>query len=49
MLVLDFGFGEGGAVVDAPVDGLEALVDEAFLEEVVEGLDDARPRSRRTW
>ena len=40
-LVLDFGFGEGGAVVDAPVDRLEALVDEAFLEEVVEGLEDA--------
>ena len=40
-LVLDFGFGQGGAVVDAPVDGLEAAVDEAFLEEAVEGLEGA--------
>ena len=39
--VLDFGFGEGGAVVDAPGDGLEAFVDEAVLEEVEEGLGDA--------
>ena len=42
LLVLDFGVGEGGAVVDAPVDRLEASVDEALLEEVVEGFDDAR-------
>jgi len=41
LLVLDFGFGEGGAVVDAPGDGLEAFVDEAVLEEVEEGLGDA--------
>ena len=41
LLVLDLGLGEGGAVVDAPVDGLEAFVDEAVFEEVVEGLDDA--------
>ena len=40
-LVLDLGFGEGGAVVDAPVDGLEAAVDEAFFEEAVEGLESA--------
>ncbi len=40
LFVLDFGFGEGGAIVDAPVDGLEALVDEALFEEVVEGLGD---------
>ena len=46
LLVLDLGFGEGGAVVDAPVDGLEALVDEALLEEVVEGLERCGPRSR---
>ena len=26
--VLDLGFGQGGAVVDAPVDRLETLVDE---------------------
>jgi hypothetical protein len=40
-LVLDFGFGEGGAVVDAPVDRLEAAVDEALLEEAVEGFERA--------
>ena len=39
--VLDLGFGESGLVVDAPVDGAEAFVDEALFEEVVEGLDDA--------
>ncbi len=39
-LVLDLGLGEGGPVVDAPVDGLEALVDEAVLVEVEEGLGD---------
>ena len=39
-LVLDLGLGEGGFVVDAPVDGLEAFVDEAALEEVEEGLGD---------
>ena len=41
LLVLDFSFGEGGAVVDAPGDGLEAFVEEAALEEVEEGLGDA--------
>ena len=41
LLVLDLGFGEGGLVVDAPVDGPEAFVDEALLEEVEEGLGDA--------
>src|ERR1700720_2892616 len=41
LVVFDLGFGERGAVVDAPVDGLEALVDELLFEEVVEGLDDA--------
>ena len=38
--ILDFGLGEGGVVVDAPVDRLEAFVDEAALEEGVEGLED---------
>ncbi len=42
LLVLDLGFGEGGAIVDAPVHGLEALVDEALLKEAVEGFGDAR-------
>ena len=41
VLVLDLGLGQGGAVVDAPVDRLEAAVDEAFLEEAVEGLQRA--------
>ncbi len=41
LLVLDFGFGERGSVVDAPVDGAQAFVDEVLFEEVVEGLDDA--------
>ncbi len=40
-LVLDLGLGEGGLVVDAPEDGLQALVDEALLEEGVEGFEDA--------
>ena len=40
-LVFDFGFGEGGAVVDAPVDRLESAIDEALLEEAVERLESA--------
>ena len=40
LFVLDLGFGEGGLVVDAPVDGAETLVDETFFQEVVKGLDD---------
>jgi hypothetical protein len=40
VLVLDFGFGEGGAAGDAPVDGLEAAVDVAFGEEVNERTGD---------
>ena len=39
LVVLDFRVGEGGAVVDAPVDGLEAAVDEALFEEAVEGFE----------
>ena len=38
-LVLHLGLGQGGAVVPAPVDGLEPAVDEAALEELVEGLE----------
>ncbi len=41
LLVLDFGFGEGGTVVDAPVDGLESAIDEAFFEEAIECLEGA--------
>ena len=41
VLVLDLGLGQGGAVVDAPVNRLEAAVDEAFLEKAVEGLQRA--------
>ena len=40
-LVLDFGFGQRGAVVDAPVDGLEAAIDEAFLKEAVKSFKGA--------
>ena len=40
-LVFDFGFGKGGAVVDAPVDRLESAIDEALLEEAVERLQRA--------
>ena len=36
LLVLHFGLGQGGAVVDAPVDRLQSAVDEAFLEKSVE-------------
>ena len=43
--VFDFGFGEGGAVVDAPVDRLEAFVNKVLLEEFVEGFDDTSIRS----
>ena len=38
--VLDLGLGEGGAIVDAPVDGFEALVDEAVFEEGEERFGD---------
>ena len=38
--VLDLGFGQGGAAMDAPVDRLEPFVDETFFEEGVEILDD---------
>ncbi len=41
LLVFDLGFGERGLVVDAPVDGAKAFVDEILFEEVVEGFDDA--------
>ena len=40
-LVLDLGLGEGGAVVDAPVDRLEAAIDEAFFKKAVEGFESA--------
>ncbi len=40
ILVFDFGFGEGGAVLHAPMDGFEALVDVAVGEEIDEGLGD---------
>jgi hypothetical protein len=41
LLVLNLGFGEGGAIVNAPVDGLESAVDEALLKEAVEGFKSA--------
>ena len=40
--VFDLGFGQGGAVFDAPVDGLEAFVDVAAVEEIDEGAGDDR-------
>ena len=40
--VFDLGFGEGGAVLHAPVDGLEAFVDVAAVEEIDEGAGDDR-------
>ena len=36
--VLDFGFGQRGFVVDAPVGRTQALVDESILEELVEDI-----------
>ena len=39
--VLHLGFRQGGAVVDAPVDRLEAAVDEALLEEAIKRLERA--------
>ncbi len=38
--VLDLGFGQRGAVVDAPVDRLQPLVDQTLFEERIEVLDD---------
>ena len=40
-LVLDFGVGQGGAVMGAPVDGFQPAIDEALLEEAVECLEGA--------
>ncbi len=42
VFVLHFGFGQGRAVVNAPIDRLEATVDEALLEEAIKGLENAR-------
>ena len=39
--ILDFGLGQGGAVVDAPIDGLEAAVNEALLKEAIKGFQSA--------
>ena len=40
IFVFDFGLGEGGAVVDAPVDRLESFVNVALVEEVNKGARD---------
>ena len=40
VLILDFGFGEGGFGAVAPLDGFLALVDAAFVDESGEGADD---------
>src|SRR5438270_7111492 len=40
LFVLDLGFGERGAIEDAPVDGTKAFVDESVLPEVEEDAGD---------
>ena len=40
VLVLDLGLGQSGAAVEAPVDGLQALVDRTLAEEVDESAGD---------
>ncbi len=42
VFVFDFGFGQGSLVVDAPVDGAQALVDEVLFVKTVEGLQHHR-------
>ena len=42
VLVFNFGFGERGAIVNAPVDGLQAAIDVAFLEEIEKRAGDGR-------
>jgi hypothetical protein len=42
VLVFDFGFGQRGAVVDAPVDRLQAFVDVALVQEIDERARDHR-------
>ena len=44
ILVLDFSFGECGAVVDAPVDRLQPAIHVTLLEKVEERPGDATPR-----
>src|SRR6267378_4038256 len=40
VLIFDFGFGERGVVVDAPIDGLAATVNVALLHEIEESAGD---------
>src|SRR6267378_6268644 len=40
VLIFDFGFGERGVVVDAPIDGLAATVNVALLHEIKKGASD---------
>src|SRR5580698_7839570 len=42
LLVLDFSLSQSGAVVDAPVDGLQSAVNEALFKETVERLKGTR-------
>ena len=45
VFVFDFGFGERRAVVDAPVDRLQAAIDVALFEEIDERVGDAGLRA----
>ena len=49
VLVFDLGFGQRGAVVDAPVDRLQAFVDVAAVEEIDERAGDDGFVLRRSW
>src|SRR5438046_10278636 len=42
LFVFDFGFGECGAIDDAPIDGTKSLVDESVFPEVKEDARDHR-------
>ncbi len=46
--VFDFGFGERGAVMHAPVHGLQTFIDVAAIEKVDEGAGDDATGTRRS-
>ena len=49
VLIFDLGLGQGGLVVVAPVDGLQALIDIALFVHRAEDLDLFAPQSSETW